>query len=402
MVGLSRRERVLRLPRDRVQRHSRGGGAHRRLSALQVPRLRARRHAARRPRDHAGREQARSSDASTTRPGATRTAAWSTTGPSPAWRSRAYRWTAADSSLRWLRMNARGLDVEIEDVTERISALAVQGPLSRDVLGAATETTWGDLRYFGRRAAQVGGIPVDVSRTGYTGDLGYEVWVESARAVELWDAFVRAGSAYGIRPAGMLALDIARVEAGLILIEVDFDSVRRALIPEQSYSPFELGILGHFVDFEKPVEFVGRRALEREQERGGPPRQARRAGARVGAARGAVPREGADADPGARGLARPRSSVRAGAADRQGHQHDVEPDPEEGGCAGVGRRGPEHARHEDRGRVDGGGAAQPGAGDGRRAPVLQPGAQDLLVTRERSARRASRRRASRGGAGSAA
>ncbi len=99
------------------------------------------------------------------------------------------------------------------------------------------------------------------------------MWVESAQAVELWDALVRAGSAYGIRPAGMLALDIARVEAGLILIEVDFDSVRRALIPEQSYSPFELGILGHFVDFEKPVEFVGRRALEREQERGGPPRR---------------------------------------------------------------------------------------------------------------------------------
>ena len=170
-------------------------------------------------------------------------------------------------------MNARGLDVEIEDVSERISALAVQGPLSRDVLEAATETSWGDLKYFGRRAAQVGSIPVDVSRTGYTGDLGYEVWVESAQAVELWDALVRAGSAYGIRPAGMLALDIARIEAGLILIEVDFDSVRRALIPEQSYSPFELGVLGRFVDFEKPVEFVGRRALEREQGRGGPPRR---------------------------------------------------------------------------------------------------------------------------------
>jgi aminomethyltransferase len=185
----------------------------------------------------------------------------------------AYRWTAADPSLRWFRMNARGLDVEIEDVSERVSALAVQGPLSRDVLEAATGTAWGDLKYFGRRAAEVGGIPVDVSRTGYTGDLGYEVWVESERAVEVWDAFVRAGSPYGVRPAGMLALDIARIEAGLILIEVDFDSVRRALIPEQSFSPFELGILGRFVDFEKDTEFVGRRALEREQEHGGPPRR---------------------------------------------------------------------------------------------------------------------------------
>src|ERR671923_432424 len=184
-----------------------------------------------------------------------------------------YRWTAADPSLRWFRMNTRGLDVEVEDVSERVAALAVQGPLSRDVLEAATGTLWGDLKYFGRRASQVGRIPVDVSRTGYTGDLGYEVWVESGDAVEVWDAFVRAGSSYGVRPAGMLALDIARIEAGLILIEVDFDSVRRALIPEQSFSPFELGILGRFVDFEKDAEFVGRRALEREQERGGPPRR---------------------------------------------------------------------------------------------------------------------------------
>ena len=184
-----------------------------------------------------------------------------------------YRWTAADPSLRWFRMNARGLDVELEDISDRVAALAVQGPLSRDVLAAVTEMEWGDLRYFGRRASQVGDIQVDVSRTGYTGDLGYEVWVESENAVEVWDAFIRAGSSYGVRPAGMLALDIARIEAGLILIEVDFDSVRRALIPEQSFSPFELGILGRFVDFEKDTEFVGRRSLEREQERGGPPRR---------------------------------------------------------------------------------------------------------------------------------
>jgi len=184
-----------------------------------------------------------------------------------------YRWTAADPSLRWFRLNGRGLDVEIEDISEGVSALAVQGPLSRDVVEAATETSWGDLKYFGRRAAQIGEIPVDVSRTGYTGDLGYEVWVDSASALEVWDAFMRAGQPYGVRPAGMLALDVTRIEAGLILIEVDFDSVRRALIPEQSFSPFELGILGRFVDFGKQVEFVGRRALEREQERGGPPRR---------------------------------------------------------------------------------------------------------------------------------
>src|SRR5690242_1299721 len=93
---------------------------------------------------------------------------------------RTYRWTAADPSLRWLRLNARGLDVEIEDVSERTSALAIQGPLSRDVLEAATGAQWGDLKYFGRRAARVGRVAVDVSRTGYTGDLGYEVWMESS------------------------------------------------------------------------------------------------------------------------------------------------------------------------------------------------------------------------------
>jgi aminomethyltransferase len=186
---------------------------------------------------------------------------------------RTYRWTAADPSLRWFRLNARGLDVEIEDVSERVAALAVQGPLSRDVLEAATGASWGDLRYFGRRASRIGPISVDVSRTGYTGDLGYEVWMESTDAVAVWDALVHAGRPYGIRPAGMLALDVARIEAGLILVEVDFDSVRRALIPEQSFSPFELGILGPFVDFEQETEFVGRRALEREQERGGPPRR---------------------------------------------------------------------------------------------------------------------------------
>ncbi len=184
-----------------------------------------------------------------------------------------YRWTAADPSLRWFRMNARGLDVQIEDVSERISALAIQGPLSRAVLEAVTGAEWGDLKYFGRRAARVGDVAVDVSRTGYTGDLGYEVWIEREHALEVWDAFVRGGRAYGVRPAGMLALDLARIEAGLILIEVDFDSVRRALIPEQSFSPFELGILGRFVDFEKGANFVGRRALEQEQEHGGPPRR---------------------------------------------------------------------------------------------------------------------------------
>ena len=183
-----------------------------------------------------------------------------------------YRWTAADPSLRWFRMNAAGLDVEVEEITESLVALALQGPLSRAVLEAATGEPWVDLKYFRRRPTRIGELDVDVSRTGYTGDLGYELWVDQDAAVNLWDAVTKAGRGYGIRPAGLNALDVARVEAGLILLDVDYTSSRHALIAEQSYSPFELGILGHFVNFEKG-SFVGKRALLAEQAAGGPPRR---------------------------------------------------------------------------------------------------------------------------------
>ena len=94
-----------------------------------------------------------------------------------------FRWTAADPQYRWLGLNAAGLDVEIEDISETTAALALQGPLSRAVLEAATGETFADLRYFRRRAAKIAGIPIDVSRTGYTGDLGYELWVAAEQAV---------------------------------------------------------------------------------------------------------------------------------------------------------------------------------------------------------------------------
>jgi aminomethyltransferase len=182
------------------------------------------------------------------------------------------RWTAADPSLRWLLMNATGLDVHIEEVTESLSALALQGPNSTAILEAVTGEDFAGLKYFRRRPSKVGRMDVDVTRTGYTGDLGYELWVHADNAVKLWDAVMKAGHPYGIRPAGMLALDVARIEAGLILLEVDYTSVRHAMIPEQAYSPFELGILGKFVSFDKG-EFVGRRALAAEQAAGGPPRR---------------------------------------------------------------------------------------------------------------------------------
>jgi len=180
-------------------------------------------------------------------------------------------WTAADPTYRWFLMNAHGLDVEVEDVSEAIAGLALQGPRSRAILEDATRQDWTDVRYYGHRRTEVGGVEVSVTRTGYTGDLGYEIWVPAEAAVEVWDALWEAGEPHGIRPAGIRALDVSRVEAGLILIEVDYTSARHAISPEQKYSPFEIG-LGRLVDFGKP-SFVGRHALELEQLRGGPPRR---------------------------------------------------------------------------------------------------------------------------------
>jgi aminomethyltransferase len=183
-----------------------------------------------------------------------------------------FRWTSADPHLRWFELNARGLDVEIEDVSEQMAAIALQGPLSRAVLESATKADWSDLGYYRRRSAKAGRIALDVSRTGYTGDLGYELWVDASKAVALWDRLVEVGTDFGITPAGMLALDMVRIEAGLILIEVDYTSSRHALAAEQSYSPYEIG-LGRLVNLDKQTPFVGKRALAAEQAVGGPARR---------------------------------------------------------------------------------------------------------------------------------
>ena len=176
-----------------------------------------------------------------------------------------YRWTAADPNLRWFRQNAAGLRVEIEDISEQVAALALQGPTSARVLRAAAEADIDGLRYFRVTSGHIDGVPVDISRTGYTGDLGYEVWVPAASALRVWDALVREGRPFDIKPAGMLALDVARVEAGLLLIDVDFNSSKKALIESQKYTPFEMG-LGRLVTLDK-APFVGRAALaERERQ----------------------------------------------------------------------------------------------------------------------------------------
>ena len=178
-----------------------------------------------------------------------------------------YRWTAADPTLRWIRMNATGLDVAVEDISDRLGALALQGPTSRAILESCVfGADIAKLKYFRVTKATIGGVPVEISRTGYTGDLGYEIWVEWERGVELWDALVAAGRPFDITPAGMLALDVARIEAGLILLDVDYVGARKAVIPSQKYSPFEIG-LGRLVALDK-APFIGQQALRREAKEG--------------------------------------------------------------------------------------------------------------------------------------
>jgi aminomethyltransferase len=178
-----------------------------------------------------------------------------------------YRWTAADPSLRWFSQNAVGLNVEITDISESVAALAVQGPTSGRLLKTiVAQADIENLKYFRVIKGSIAGVPVEVSRTGYTGDLGYEIWAPAEQAVQVWDALIEGGRPFDIKPAGMLALDVARIEAGLLLIDVDFNSSKKALIEAQKYSPYEMG-LGRLVHLEKN-RFVGQAALHEESQRG--------------------------------------------------------------------------------------------------------------------------------------
>ncbi len=177
-----------------------------------------------------------------------------------------YRWTAADPSLRWFTQNAAGMEVQIEDISEQVAALALQGPTSAKLLKSVAEADIANLKYFRMTSGKIGGVAVDISRTGYTGDLGYEIWVPWHDAVKVWDALAAAGKSFDMHAAGMLALDVARVEAGLLLIEVDYVSSKKALIPSQKYSPYELGF-GKMVHLEKE-NFVGKAALVRDKKNG--------------------------------------------------------------------------------------------------------------------------------------
>jgi aminomethyltransferase len=179
---------------------------------------------------------------------------------------RTYRLTSADSSLRWLRMNAVGMEVGIEDISESVGTLSIQGPLSRAILTQVSPADLAALKYFRLVESTVRDIPVSISRTGYTGDLGYEIWVDAGRALALWDALIEAGTPYGLAPAGVWALDIARIEAGLIMMDVDYFSAHHALIEQRKSTPYEIN-LGWAVSPGKGP-FNGRRALAEERFRG--------------------------------------------------------------------------------------------------------------------------------------
>jgi aminomethyltransferase len=179
-----------------------------------------------------------------------------------------YRWTAADPSLRWFRQNGLNMSVQIEDISEKVAALALQGPTSAKLLKSVADADIANLKYFRVTHGTIAGVPVDISRTGYTGDLGYEIWIPWSEGVKVWDALAEKGKQFDLHAAGMLALDVARVEAGLLLIEVDYVSSKKALIPSQKYSPYELGF-AKMVHLEKE-NFIGKRALEHDASRGVP------------------------------------------------------------------------------------------------------------------------------------
>ncbi len=178
-----------------------------------------------------------------------------------------FRLTSAEPSLRWLAMNAVGLDVTVTEVTEKMGALSLQGPKARTVLNLVCKKTLDKLKYFRVMENTLAGKKVTISRTGYTGDLGYEIWMDRADALPVWDALMEAGHDYGIVPCGILAMDMARVEAGLFMIDVDYTAANHAWIEGQKSSPLEMG-LDWAVHLDKPGYFVGRRALEREQKEG--------------------------------------------------------------------------------------------------------------------------------------
>ena len=173
-----------------------------------------------------------------------------------------FRITSAEPNLEWIQFNAVGMDLIITDDSYSTAALALQGPNSRAIINKLASDSLDSLKFFWMLNTTFGDIPVSISRTGYTGDLGYEIWLDPKDAISVWDLLLKVGKSYGITPTGLQALDIARIEAGLILLDVDYISSRHAIIEARKSSPYELG-LGWTVKMQKK-DFIGKQALEAE------------------------------------------------------------------------------------------------------------------------------------------
>lgn len=177
-----------------------------------------------------------------------------------------FRLSAAEPTLFWLERFRRGFDVTFEDRHESLGILSIQGPFARDMLLQVTDLVDG-LGYFKARQGKLAEFDVTVSRTGYTGDLGFEVWVDEKDAVKVWDALWDAGRAYSLKANGMAALDVARVEAGYIMNGVDYYSAHQCMIESRKSSPYEIG-LGWTVKPGKKRQFIGRKAILEEKAKG--------------------------------------------------------------------------------------------------------------------------------------
>jgi len=177
-----------------------------------------------------------------------------------------YRLCSQERHYAWLHQATIGFDVTVTHETEDVAALAVQGPTSYSVLSQLGFEGLGELRPFGLMHVDFAGTELMISRTGFTGDLGYELWIDPGSAGDLWDALFEAGKLHGIRPIGTIALNMARLEAGYIAVYDDFLPADETVRTGRSRSPFELG-LDWLVDFKKPV-FNGRRALAEEHRKG--------------------------------------------------------------------------------------------------------------------------------------
>ena len=177
-----------------------------------------------------------------------------------------FRITSAEPNFEWIESNSTGMNVIIKDDSYSTAALALQGPNSRAILNAISSKSLDSLKFFWMMDTTFKNIPVTISRTGYTGDLGYEIWMDPNDALSVWDLLIDKGKTFGITPTGLHALDIARIEAGLILLDVDYISTRHALIESRKSSPYELG-LGWAVKLKKK-KFIGKAPLHKELDNG--------------------------------------------------------------------------------------------------------------------------------------